>query len=162
MAQSRQKSYTDKRRRPLSFEEGDMVFLKVSPWKGIQRFGKKGKLAPKFIGPFKILAKVGNMAYRLELPAQLSNIHPVFHVSMLRKYEPDPLHVIDHSDMVLDEDTSFEVKPVRVVDRSEKVLRGKSIPLVRILWSQHGIQEETWELETEMNSKYPELFTGMD
>ena len=161
-AQSRQKSYADKRRRPLSFNVDDMVFLKVSPWKGIQRYGKKGKLAPRFIGPFKIIGKVGTVAYRLELPVQLSNIHPVFHVSMLRKYEPDPSHVIDHSDLVLDKDASFEVGPVRVMDRSEKILRGKSIPLVRILWSQHGIQEETWELETEMRSKYPELFTGMD
>ena len=161
-AQSRQKSYADKRRRPLSFDVNDMVFLKVSPRKGIQRYGKKGKLAPRFIGPFKIIGKVGSVAYRLELPAQLSNVHPIFHVSMLRKYEPDLSHVIDHSDLVLDEDTSFEVKPVRVVDRSEKVLRGKSIPLVRILWSQHGIQEETWELETEMRFKYPELFTGID
>ena len=161
-AQSRQKSYADKRRRPLSFEVNDMVFLKVSPWKGIQRFGKKGKLAPRYIGPFKIIGKVGSVAYRLELPTQISNVHPVFHVSMLRKYEPDPSHVIDHSDLVLDEDASFEVQPVRVVDRSEKVLRGKSIPLVQVLWSQHGIQEETWELETEMKSKYPELFTGMD
>ena len=139
-----------------------MVFLKVSPWKGIQRFGKKGKLAPRYIGPFPILGKVGTVAYRLELPSQLSNVHPVFHVSMLRKYEPDPSHIIDHSDLVLDEDASFEVKPVRIVDRRDKVLRGKSIPLVRILWSQHGIQEETWELEAEMRSKYPELFTGMD
>ena len=161
-AQSRQKSYADKRRRPLSFDVNDMVFLKVSPWKGIQRFGNKGKLAPRYIGPFKIIGKVGSVAYRLELPTQISNFHPVFHVSMLRKYEPDPSHVIDHSDLVLDEDASFEVQPVRVVDRREKVLQGKSIPLVGVLWSQHGIQEETWELETEMRSKYPELFTGMD
>ena len=161
-AQSRQKSYVDKRRRPLAFNEGDQVFLKVSPRKGIQRYGKKGKLAPRYIGPFKIIGKVGSVAYRLELPSQLANVHPVFHVSMLRKYEPDPSHVIDHSDLILEDDASFEVKPVRVVDCSEKVLRGKSIPLVRILWSQHGIQEETWELETEMRSKYPELFTGMD
>ena len=134
----------------------------MSPWKGIQWYGKKGKLVPRFIGPFKIVRKVGNVAYRLELPAQLSNVHPVFHVSMLRKYEPDPSHVIDHSDLILEDDASFEVKPVRVVDRSEKILRGKSIPLVRILWSRHGIQEETWELETKMRSKYPELFAGMN
>ena len=81
---------------------------------------------------------------------------------MLRKYELDPSHVINHLDLVLDEDVSFKVKPVQVVDRHEKVLRGKSIPLVRILWSQHGIQEETWEIEAEMRSKYPKLFTGMD
>ena len=138
-AQSRQKSYVDKRRRPLAFDEGDQVFLKVSPRKGIQRYGKKGKLAPRYIGPFKITGKIGNVAYRLELPSQLANVHPVFHVSMLRKYEPDPSHVIDHSDLILEDDASFEVKPVRVVDRSEKILRGRSIPLVRILWSQHGI-----------------------
>ena len=125
-------------------------------------FGTLHKLAPRYIGPFKIIEKVGSVAYRLELPTQISNVHPVFHVPMLRKYEPDPSHIIDHSDLVLNEDASFEVKPVRVVDRRDKVLRGKSIPLVRILWSQHGIQEETWELEAEMRSKYPELFTGMD
>ena len=100
-------------------------------------------MAPRFIGPFKIVGKVGSVAYRLELPSQLANVHLVFHVSMLRKYEPDPSHVIDHSDLILDIDASFEVKPVRVVNHSERVLRGKSIPLVRILWSQHGIQEET-------------------
>ena len=81
---------------------------------------------------------------------------------MLHKYEPDPSYVIDHLDLILEDDASFEVRPVRIVDRSEKLLTGRSIPLVRILWSQHGIQEETWELETEMRSKYPELFTGMD
>ena len=139
-----------------------MVFLKVSLRKGIQRYGKKGKLAPRLIGPFKIVEKVGNVAYRLELPSQLSNVHPVFHVSRSRKYELDPSYVIDHSDMILEADTFFEVKPICVVYSYEKVLRGKSIPLVRIMWSQHGIQEETWELETEMRSKYSELFTSMD
>ncbi|MBM1124179.1 hypothetical protein JQN44_27255, partial [Klebsiella pneumoniae] len=148
--------------RPLSFEIHDHVFLKVSPWKGVQCFGKKGKLAPRYIGPFPIIAKVGNVAYRLALPPQLANVHPVFHVSMLRKYEPDPSHIIDHSDLVLEEDASYEVRPERIVDRSEKVLRGKSVPLVRILWNHRGVQEETWERETEMKSKYPELFTGMD
>ncbi|WP_227642572.1 hypothetical protein, partial [Klebsiella pneumoniae] len=110
------------------------MFLKVSPSKGIQRFGKKGKLAPRFIGPFQIIKKVGNLAYRLALPPQLANVHPVFHVSMLRKYEPDPSHVIDHSDLTLEDDATYEVRPLRIVDRSEKVLRGKNIPLVRILW----------------------------
>ena len=102
------------------------------------------------------------MAYRLALPPQLANVHPVFHVSMLRKYEPDPSHVIDHSDLTLEDDATYEVRPFRIVDRSEKVLRGKNIPLVRILWSHRGTQEETWERETEMKNKYPDLFTGMD
>ena len=94
MAQSWQKSYADQRRRPLKFNVGDFVFLKVSPKKGIMRFGKKGKLAPRFIGPFEVLEKIGVVASRLALPPQLSLVHDVFHVSMLRKYYPDPSHVI--------------------------------------------------------------------
>ena len=81
------------------------VFLKVSPWKGVMRFGKKGKLAPRFVGPFRVLQRVGKVAYKLELPASLENVHPVFHVSMLRGYEPDPSHVIDRSDLVVCGDT---------------------------------------------------------
>ena len=91
---SRQKSYTDPKRKDVSFSTGDLVFLKVSPMKGVMRFGKKGKLAPRYIGPFEIKSRVGEVAYRLVLPPELSRIHPVFHVSMLRKYIPDPSHVI--------------------------------------------------------------------
>ena len=108
-------------------------FRKYLRGRGYRDTERKGKLAPRFIGSFKIVSEVGNVAYRLELPSQLSNVHPIVHVSMLRKYEPDPSHVIDHSDLVLDEDASFEVKPVRIVDRRVKVLRSKSIPLMRIL-----------------------------
>ena len=115
-AQSRQKSYADQRRRPLEFEVGDFVFLKVSPWKGVMRFGKKGKLAPRFVGPFEITHRVGKLSYRLDLPPNLSNVHPVFHVSMLRKYEPDPSHVIDHSDLVVEDDISYAVTPMAIID----------------------------------------------
>ena len=94
-AQSRQKSYADVRRWNLEFEEGDPVFLKAAPMKGILRFGRKGKLSPRFIGPFEILERVGPVAYKLALPPSLSSVHDVFHVSMLRKYIPDPTHVID-------------------------------------------------------------------
>ena len=94
-AQSRQKSYADIRHRPLEFEVGDHVFLKVMPKRGVVRFGKRGKLAPKYIGPFEILERVGTYAYRLALPPSLSGVHEVFHVSMLRKYTPDPAHVVD-------------------------------------------------------------------
>ena len=91
---SRQKSYVDPKRKDVSFSTGDLVFLKVSPMKGVMRFGKKGKLAPKYIGPFEIRSKVGEVAYRLVLPLELSRIHPVFHVSMLRKYISDPSHIL--------------------------------------------------------------------
>ena len=91
---SRQKSYDDPTRKDVSFSAGDMVFLKVSPMKGVMRFGKKGKLAPRYIGPFEIRSRVGEVAYRLILPHELSRIHPVFHVSMLRKYISDPSHVL--------------------------------------------------------------------
>ena len=95
-AQSRQKSYADHRRRDLEFHEGDMVFLKVSPWKGVIRFGKKGKLSLRYIGPFEVLEKVGEVAYCVALPPRLAGVHNVFHVSMLRKYVHSPSHVIDY------------------------------------------------------------------
>ena len=94
-AQSRQKSYADKRQRPLEFEAGDHVFLKVMPKRGVVRFGKRGKLSSRFIGPFEVLERVGAVAYRLSLPPSLSGVHEVFHVSMLRKYTLDPAHVVD-------------------------------------------------------------------
>ena len=95
-AQSRQKSYADVRRRDLEFEVGDHVFLKVAPMRGVLRFGKKGKLSPRFIGPFEILERVGAVAYKIALPPNLATVHNVFHVSMLQKYTPDPTHVIEH------------------------------------------------------------------
>ena len=95
MAQSRQKSYADRWRRPLEFEVGDHVFLKVMPKKRVVRFGKRGKLASRYIGPFEVLERVDTVAYQLALPPSLSGVHEVFHVSMLRKYTPDPTHVVD-------------------------------------------------------------------
>ena len=98
-AQSRQKSYADKRRRPLEFEVGNHVLLKVSPTRGVFRFGKKGKLSPRYIGPFEILERVGNLAYRLALPPSLSRVHNVFHVSQLRKYVADTSHIINSTSL---------------------------------------------------------------
>ena len=94
IAQDRQKSYADNRRRDLKFEVGDMVFLRISPWKGVLRFGKRGKLSPRYIGSYRIVERIREVAYRLELPSDLDRIHDVFHVSMLRKYIPDPSHVL--------------------------------------------------------------------
>jgi len=144
-AQNRQKSYADRRRRPLVFEVGDHVFLRVSPRRGVTRFGRGGKLSPRYIGSFDILERIGEVAYRLALPPQLSGIHDVFHVSMLRKYEPDPSHVLEWSSLELDADVTFEERPIQILDHREQVLRGKTVQLVKVLWSHHGLEEATWE-----------------
>jgi hypothetical protein len=157
-AQSRQKSYADRRRRPLSFEVGDHVFLKVSPRRGLSRFGRKGKLSPRYIGPFDIIERIGEVAYRLALPPKLSGVHDVFHVSMLRRYEPDPSHVLEWSELELEADASYGEQPIRILDAREQVLRGKTIPLVRVLWGNQGKEESTWEREDEVREKYPHLF----
>ncbi|XP_059627297.1 uncharacterized protein LOC132270110 [Cornus florida] len=158
--ESRQKSYADKRIRPLSFEVGDHVFLRVSPRKGLMRFGKSGKLSPRFIGPFEILDRVGEVAYRLALPPQMDRVHNVFHISMLRKYEPNPSHILSWVDVDIDEDVSYEEGPVQILDTQQKVLRNKTIPMVKVLWRHHGVEEATWELEQEVRSKYPALFSS--
>ena len=127
MAQSRHKSYADRRRQPLEFEVGDHVFLKVMPKREVVRFGKRGKLTPRYIGLFEILERVGTVAYRLALPPSLSSVHEVFHVSMLRKYTPDPAHVVDWREIIVDTDGTFEEGPVRILDSWDQVLRRKTM-----------------------------------
>ena len=116
MAQSRRKSYEDVRRRPLEFEVVDHVFLRVMPKRGVVRFGKRGKLSPRFIGPFEILERIGIVAYRLALPPNMSGVHEVFHVPMLRKYTSDPAHVVDWGQIEIDTDGTFEEGPVCILD----------------------------------------------
>ncbi|KAL0534055.1 hypothetical protein IC582_028332 [Cucumis melo] len=157
-AQSRQKSYADMRRKDLEFEIGDKVFLKVAPMKGVLRFERRGKLSPRFLGPFEILERIGPVAYRLALPPSLSTVHDVFHVSMLRKYVPDPSHVVDYEPLEIDENLSYVEQPVEILAREVKTLRNKEIPLVKVLWRNHRIEEATWEREDDMRSRYPELF----
>jgi len=125
----------------------------------LTHFGRRGKLSPRYIGPFDIIEKIGEVAYRLALPPRLSGIHDVFHVSMLKKYEPDPSHVLEWSELELEADASYGEKPIRVIDSREKTLRGKTIRLVRVLWNNFGSEESTWEREDEMREKHPELFT---
>ena len=137
---------------------GDKVFLKVAPMKGIMRFGKKGKLSPRFIGPFEILERVGNVAYRLALPPSLSNVHNVFHVSLLRKYVSDLCHVLSHEPLDMKQDLIYEERPIQILDKKEKELRNKKIPLVKVLCRNSAVEEATWEREDEMRTKYPELF----
>ena len=118
-SQSRHKSYVDKRRRPLEFEAGDHVFLKVMPKRGVVGFDKQGKLSPRFIGPFEVLERVGAVAYRLALSPSLSRVYKVFHVSMLRKYTLDPAHIVDRGELVIDADGTFEEGPVSIMDSRE-------------------------------------------
>ena len=146
------------RRRPLEFEVGDHVFLKVMPKKGVVRFNKHGKLSPKFIGPFEILERVGTVAYRLALPPSMSGVHEVFHVSMLRKYTPDPAHVVDWGQIEVDTDGTFEEGPVCIVDSCDHVLRRKTVRLVQVLWRHYGVEESTWEREDTMRATYPFFF----
>ncbi|KAL0557203.1 hypothetical protein IC582_005721 [Cucumis melo] len=157
-AQCRQKSYADVRRKDLEFEVGDKVFLKVAPMRGVVRFERRGKLSPRFVGPFEILERIGPVAYRLALPPSLSTVHDVFHVSMLRKYVPDPSHVVDYEPLEIDENLSYAEQPVEVLAREVKTLRNKEIPLVKVLWRNHRVEEATWEREDDMRSRYPELF----
>ena len=158
MAQSRQKSFADKRRRPLEFEAGDHVFLKVIPKRGVVKFGKRGKLSPRYIRPFEVLERVGIVTYRLALPPSLLSVHDVFHVSILRKYTSNPTHVMDWDKLVVDTDVTFEEGPVRIMDSRDQVLRRKIVRLVMVLWQHRGVEEATWEHEDTMRTAYPFLF----
>ena len=131
-------------RRPLEFEVRDHVFLKVMPKRGVVRFGKRGKLSPRFIGPLEILERIGTVAYRLALPPSMTGVHEVFHVSMLRKYTLDPAHVVDWGQIEVDTDGTFEEGPVCIVDSRDQVFRSKTVRLVRVLWQQYGVEESTW------------------
>nr|GEY64988.1 putative nucleotidyltransferase, ribonuclease H [Tanacetum cinerariifolium] len=127
-ARTRQKSYADKHRRSLEFQPGDHVFMKVSPTRGVRRFGIKGKLSPRFIGPFEILDRVGEVSYRLALPPQLSHVHDVFHVSLLRGYKYHPLHVITYPLDQIPTDLSYEEEPEAIIDRQDRIMRKKTVP----------------------------------
>ncbi|XP_017972512.1 PREDICTED: uncharacterized protein LOC108661134 [Theobroma cacao] len=122
------------------------------------RFDKKGKLSPRYVGPFEILEKVGAMAYHLALPPDLSNIHLLFHVLMLRKYNPNPSHVIQYETIQLRDDLTYEEQPVDILDRQVKKLRSKDVALVKVLWRNHTSEEVTWEAEEDMQTKYSHLF----
>ena len=157
-ARGRQKSYADKRRRDLKFKVGDKVFLKVSPWKGVLRFERHRKMRPRYIRPYEIIARVGPVAYRIDLPPELFKVHNVFHVSMLCKYIPDPSHVLRYQPVELKDNLTYKEQPMQIVDRREQILRNKVIPFVKVLWGNHGIKEATWESEAQMLSQYPQLF----
>ena len=146
------------RRRPLEFEVGNHVFLKVMPKRGVVRFGKRGKLSPRFIGPFEILERIGTVAYRLALPPSMSGVHEVFHVSVLRKYTQDPAYVVDWGQIEVDTDGSFEEGSMCILDSCDQVFQRKTVRLVLVLWRHCGVLESTWKREDTMRATYPFLF----
>ncbi|KAK6153273.1 hypothetical protein DH2020_012912 [Rehmannia glutinosa] len=156
---SRQKSYADKRRKDLEFEARDEVFLRLLPRKGLINPRKGGKLSPRYIGPYKILQRIEKLAYRLELPAQYAGMHDVFHVSRLKKYQPDPEHIITRDAPPLMENLSYTEEPIRIIDQQIRQLRNREIPMVKVVWRNHNRDEDaTWEMEEDMRNQYPELF----
>ncbi|GKB76124.1 putative reverse transcriptase domain-containing protein [Tanacetum coccineum] len=159
-ARDRQKSYADKRRRPLKFEVGDKVMLKVAPWKGVMRFGKRGKLNPRYIGPFRILERIGPAAYRLELPQELSRVHNVFHICNLKKCLSDDTLVIPLEEIQLDDKLNFVEEHVEIMDLEVKQLKRSRIPIIKVRWNARRGPEYTWEREDQFREKYPHLFTN--
>jgi hypothetical protein len=147
-AQSRQKSYADQRRKPLQFQVGDFVYLRVSPTKGVQRFGIKGKLAPQYVGPFEMLEVCGPVAYRIHLPSQLTAIHDVFHISQLKKCIKVPTEIVEARAIEIEPDLSYTEQPIQILDTKERVTRRKKINMYKILWDHHIEEEATWETES--------------
>jgi hypothetical protein len=137
----------------------DFVYLKVSPMRGLRRFKVRGKLAPRFIGPIKILEKGGEVAYQLELPSQLSDVHDVFHISQLKKCLRMPEEQLPMEDLDAKEDLSYQVYHVKILETSERVMRNKRIKMCKVQWSHHTEEETTWEREEELKAEFPSFFS---
>ncbi|XP_066165906.1 uncharacterized protein [Oryza sativa Japonica Group] len=160
IAQSRQKSYADNRRRELTFEAGDYVYLRVTPLRGVHRFQTKGKLAPRFVGPYRILERRGEVAYQLELPSNMVGIHDVFHVSQLKKCLRVPEEQASSEHIDIQEDLTYVEKPICILETSERRTRNKVIKFCKVQWSHHSEEEATWEREDELKAAHPHLFAS--
>nr|GEU67210.1 putative reverse transcriptase domain-containing protein [Tanacetum cinerariifolium] len=158
----RQKSYADKRRKPLDFSTGDYVLLKVSPWKGVVRFGKKGKLASIFVGPFEIIEKVGPIDYMLDLPQELDGVHDTFYGSNLKKCLADLIVQVPLDKIQVDAKLNFVEEPVKIWEREFKKLKRSRIAIVKVRWNSKCDPEFTWEREDQMKLKYPHLFSDVN
>jgi hypothetical protein len=158
LAQSRQKSYADQRRRELSFKVGNFVYLKVSPMRGLHHFKVRGKITPRFIGPFKILEKRGEVACQLELTSQLSDVHDLFHVSQLKKYMRVPEEQLPMEDLDAKEGISYQEHPIKILETSERITRNKKIKMCKVQWTYQTEEEATWEREEELKVEFSSFF----
>ncbi|GKE32956.1 hypothetical protein Tco_1452278 [Tanacetum coccineum] len=158
-ARDRKKSYADLKRKPMEFHVEDKVMLKVLPWKGVVHFGKQGKLNPRYVGPLKVLEKVGSFAYKLELPQELSRVHNTFHVSNLKKCYVDKPLAVPLDGLHFDDKLQFVEEPVKIMDREVKRLKQSHIPIIKVRWNSRRGPEFTWEREDQFKKKYPHLFT---
>src|SRR3954468_17259814 len=143
-AQSRQKSNYDRKHKEMIYQPGEQAYLHVTPMRGTHRFGIKGKLAPRYIGPFRILSRSGPVAYRLELPPNLSQVHDVFHMSQLRRCSKDPIREVEHHMIELQQDLTYQEHPSRILDQSERRTLNKTTKFLKVQWSNHSEQEATW------------------
>nr|GEY06036.1 putative reverse transcriptase domain-containing protein [Tanacetum cinerariifolium]GEY06139.1 putative reverse transcriptase domain-containing protein [Tanacetum cinerariifolium] len=153
------KTYADKRRKPLEFSICDHVLLKVSPWKGVVRFGKKWKLAPRFVGPFEIIEKVGTVTYQLDLPEKLNSVHDTFYVSNLKKCLADLTLQVPLDEIRVDDKLNFVEEPLKIMEREFKKLKRSRIVIVKVRWNLKRGSEFTWEREDQMKLKYLHLFS---
>jgi hypothetical protein len=156
-AKSCHETYANKRHRPLEFEVGNHVYLRVSPMKGVKRFGVKGKLAPHYIGPFPILKKCGTVAYKLDLPPSLVGVHDIFHMSQLKKCLKAPVDIVLPEVTPLEVDLSYPEHPIKVLDQKDCVTRSKTIKFFKIQWSNHSEEEATWESQDFLHSRHPDF-----
>jgi transposase InsO family protein len=157
IAQSRQKSYYDKHHQEVHYEIGDKAYLRVSPLRGVRRFGIKGKLAPRYVGPFTILAKRGDLSYQLELPTNFPDVHDVFHVSQLRRCFKDPIRGVSHEELDIQADLTYREHPIRILDEAERKTRNKTTKFFKVQWSHHSEEEATWERESSLREEYPDF-----
>jgi hypothetical protein len=141
----------------MQFKVGNHVYLRVSPMKGVKRFGVIGKLAPRYIGPFPILEKCETVAYKLDLPPSLARVHDIFHVSQLKKCLKAPVDVVLPEVTLLEADISYPEHPIKVLDQKDRVTRCKTIKFFKIQWSNHSEEEATWESEDFLHSRHPDF-----
>ncbi|KAI0498751.1 hypothetical protein KFK09_019643 [Dendrobium nobile] len=156
-AQDRQQKYYNQKHRFVEFQVGDFVYVKVSPMKGVSRFGRVSKLSPRYVGPFEILERIGKSTYRLLLSDQMSDVHNVFHVSILRKWISDSEKKLSADEVEIQENLRYEEEPELILAYDIRNLRSKQIPMVKVQWKHRTAREATWE-ESDMRQAYPYLF----
>src|SRR3954469_10152033 len=157
-ARSRQKSNYDRKHKEMVYQPCKYAYLRVTPMRGTHRVGIKGQLAPRYIGPFRNLSRSGPVAYRLELPPNLSQVHDVFHVSQLRRCFKDPIREVEHDMIELQQDLTNQEHLSRILDQSKRRTRNKTVKFLKVQWSNHSEDEATWEREDRLRDEFPDLF----